>query len=130
MQLDTKQQVLVAVYIEYQKDLPDMNRALPELNLDMQVLRTALGKLENEGYITGFWGETKSPGSRERFQPKSFRLVTMTRDGIEYVETKLGIEKTMTGQEKVEKAKKTFIEQGLDVLTDYAAKVTAEMLKL
>ena len=52
MKLDTKQQVLLAFYIEYQKDLPNMkNVNNTKLNLDITVFNVALAKLENEGYI-------------------------------------------------------------------------------
>lgn len=54
MELDSKQQVLLAVYTEYQKDIPDMASITPEsLGLDRIVFDTAFLKLENEGWING-----------------------------------------------------------------------------
>ena len=55
MTIDTKHQVLYALYSEYQKDIPDMesiNAAV--LDMEVPVFNAALLKLQNEGYIQGF----------------------------------------------------------------------------
>lgn len=51
MKLDSKQQVLLALYIEYQKDLPKMeNVTCTSLNMDIDVFNAALRKLSTEKY--------------------------------------------------------------------------------
>ena len=54
MKLDTKHQVLLALYIEYQKDLPKMSEVTCEkLNMDVDIFNMALKKLSTERYIEG-----------------------------------------------------------------------------
>ena len=52
MDLDSKQKVLLAIYTEYQKDIPKME-LITNVNLDMdsQVFRIAVDKLQSEGFI-------------------------------------------------------------------------------
>ena len=65
MKLDIKQQVLLAIYIEYQKDLPNMSCVNnTELNMDIDVFNVALDKLQNEGYIKGI---EKYPADNNKF---------------------------------------------------------------
>lgn len=52
MKLDTKQQVLLALYSEYQNDIPRMTDVTcTALEMDYDVFCAALDKLQNEGYI-------------------------------------------------------------------------------
>ena len=52
LELDSKQEVLYAIYAEYQKDLPDMkNITYQSLDMDLEVFQMALIKLQNEGFI-------------------------------------------------------------------------------
>ena len=55
MGLDIKQKVLIAIYTEYQKDLPniDGNVNADILGIDNNIFNVAIEKLENEGLITG-----------------------------------------------------------------------------
>lgn len=54
MSIDAKLFVLYAIYVEYQKDLPDMEAVTAEaLGIDEDVFIMAVLKLCNEGYITG-----------------------------------------------------------------------------
>lgn len=55
VKLDTKQKVLVAVYTEYQKDIPDMEKAINSktIGIDNNAFKVALLKLQNEQLITG-----------------------------------------------------------------------------
>ncbi|MBP2635036.1 MAG: hypothetical protein H6Q72_943 [Firmicutes bacterium] len=131
MKLDAKHQVLMAVYTEYQKDNPDMPKALlkPKENLGIEsdAFITALKKLYSEGYITnpGISGS----GSDTCVSVAIMGKMMVTREGLEYVESMLNIDKTLSEKEKVNIIHKTFTEQGLDILTDFAAKVTAEIIK-
>lgn len=99
MKLDTKQQVLLAFYLEYQKDLPDMkNITNTALNMDIDVFHVAVEKLDNEGYITGF---KTYPADNNRFYNVRMDDIKLTRDGIEYVEQNFGIKKEITAEDKI-----------------------------
>ena len=75
---------MLAVYIEYQKDLPQMkNINHTALNMDKDVFNTALDKLSNERYIT-----------TENIKP--------TPEGLLYAEKYFGIQKYDTAAEKIE----------------------------
>ena len=53
MSIDAKLLVLYAIYVEYQKDLPDMHSVSAEaLGIDEDVFNVAVLKLCNEGYVT------------------------------------------------------------------------------
>jgi hypothetical protein len=55
MKLSAKDKILVAIYIEYQKDIPDMDEAIKmeKLNLYNDEYLIGISKLENEGLING-----------------------------------------------------------------------------
>lgn len=99
MKLDTKQQVLLALYMEYQKDLPKMGEVNSEaLNLDYEVFCVALEKLQTEGYITGL---EVHPSINNRFYKVRLDGVSLTRDGIDYVDNKFGIKKELGAEDKL-----------------------------
>ncbi len=127
MELDTKQKVLLAIYMEYQKDRPDMQNAITAQNLgiDNDVLRIALAKLDNEGLVNGIAfckGDSRVLGAY-------VNNAKMSSYGIEYVETKLQIDPAMTGKEKVEKVIAKTAEWGFEQLKDIGVKVLAEIAK-
>ncbi len=128
MELDTKQKVLIAIYTEYQKDKPNMKSITNEvLGIDRDAFYVALDKLDNEGLVNGIkflrGGNCAIPSA------VVINCAQMSPRGIDYIESKLGIERTATSQEKAETVHKTFAEQGMSVLTDFAAKVVAEIVK-
>lgn len=127
MKLDTKQKVLVAIYTEYQKDIPNMinNIKAKELGIDNAVFEIALDKLMNEGLITG----VDFIKSNHQILVTYMDELMMTRDGIEYVETKLGIERTLSGVEKVQEIFKKSADWGWNEFKDIAVKVLSEMGK-
>ncbi|CEN94330.1 YjcQ family protein [Paraclostridium sordellii] len=127
MKLDTKQKVLVAIYTEYQKDIPDMrtNIKSKELGIDGEVFAIALDKLLNEGFITG----VQFSKSKNKIMATFTDGIMMTRDGIDYVETKLGIEKTLSGMEKVQEMAKKSANWGWNEFKDITVKVLSEMAK-
>lgn len=99
MKLDAKQQVLLALYIEYQKDLPKMDGVkCSSLNMDIDVFNTALGKLLKEGYINGLYAY---PADNNEFYEVYTKNVGLTKDGIDYVESKFGIEKEISNADKL-----------------------------
>ena len=129
MELDTKQKVLIAIYTEYQNDIPNMTKAITfkELGLESDIFKIAIDKLQNEGFIKGatihYDGNTYLPSVA------NVSNVKMTRYGIEYVEEKLDITRTMNGKEKTETVFKRLTSSGLEHLKDLAAKTLAEMAK-
>lgn len=128
VELDNKQKLLVAIYTEYQKDLPEMdNIKAEELDISHEIYQIALDKLVNEGYIcrVGF-----SRGGRgNKIQGVIVYDMMMTRDGIDYVEAKLGIEPTMSAGEKVTEVSKKVTAWGYNELKDFTVKVTASLVK-
>lgn len=99
MKLDTKNQVLLALYIEYQKDLPKMqNVTCTSLNMDIDVFNAALKKLSNEGYIEGL---NIFSADNDEFYFVGTENVYLTKEGVEYVENNMGIQKELTSTDKV-----------------------------
>ncbi|CAM5794870.1 hypothetical protein [Brevibacillus borstelensis] len=128
MDLDNKQKVLLALYTEYQKDLPMMRDIKADtLGLSRDVFNVAIEKLQNEGFIrdAAIAYAGRSP------YPYDVRIENckMTRYGIEYVESKLQIEPTLSGAEKTKGVAKKVAEWGWDQGKDFVAKVLAEVLK-
>lgn len=129
MELDSKQKLLMAIYMEYQKDLPDMksNVTASKLGIEIDVFKVALEKLENEGLITGAKFARGGNGSVPYAAfPDN---VKMTAYGIQYVEDKLKIDKTLTGAEKVKSLVSSSANWGWEQFKDIAAKTMAEILK-
>lgn len=126
MKLDTKQKVLVAIYIEYQKDSPNMKKAInaENLQLSQDIFIMALRKLDNEGLINieFFWAE-------DEIYEFEFDDMLISYYGIEYVEKKLGIDKTLSGLDKAKYIVTKCGEWGVNQLKDFSSKVVAEMLK-
>lgn len=128
MELDAKQKVLMAIYAEYQKDVPVMqNVTFGNLDMDSRVFKIAVDKLENEVLITGAKIHYK-PGSGYP-DIVTIDLVKMTLAGIEFVETKMELDHGLTGKEKLEVLSQKWGKLGWEVLNDFTAKVLAEMAK-
>lgn len=127
MELDTKQKVLIALYTEYQKDLPDMLTIDHNtIGVNADSFNVAIDKLQNEGFIQG----AIITKTHDRKYPLAImNHIKMTRYGIEYVEEKLEIANTMNGKEKTETVIKKLAAGGYSLLTDLAAKILAEMAK-
>lgn len=127
MKLDAKQKVLIAIYSEYQKDIPrmDENVTAMKLGLDEEVFNIAIDKLQNEELI-------KDAQIRYAASGKvilGMTLVKMSRAGIDYVESKFQIEKAQSGIEKATIIMKKVAELGYEQLQNIAAKAIAEMVK-
>lgn len=127
MGLDTKQKVLIAIYTEYQKDIYNMNEEItPEkLGVEEKVFIIALDKLVNEGYITPY----EKFYADDECQDYYLDYMKITRDGIEYVEAKLGLDKTLSGMEKVQEMAKKSATWGWNEFKDITVKVLSEMGK-
>lgn len=128
MKLNTKQQVLVAIYMEYQKDIPDMSLINAEkLGIGQIEFNTAIDKLQNEGYINGVifirGGDTPIPLDVLLAETK------ITRDGLHYIEKKLTIEANLSGEEKVRNILEKVGNWGFTQLKEIASKTLAEVIK-
>lgn len=120
-ELDLKQRVLVAFYLEYQKEIPFMDDVKAELlQTDPLRFKIAVNKLENEGYISG----------ADFVTPKYVRTVgvMVTRDGLRYVEDIIGINTTMPASEKIKEVSTKVTKWGYNELKDFAAKVLGEVI--
>lgn len=130
MKLDTKQKVLIAIYTEYQKDIPNIEGEVKydKLGIGVDEFKIAIAKLENEGLING----TVMPKSKAHKWGVFCVMLDdtkMTPLGIEYVETKLGLDKTMSGMEKVQEMAKKSATWGWNEFKDITVKVLSEMGK-
>lgn len=127
MNLDNKQKVLIAIYTEYQKDIPNMRTITPaNIGIEVKVVHAAIYKLYYEELISNiriYKDDINSP------EIDDWGHVKMTQKGIEYVEELLNIEKTLSGEEKTKNIIKKATEWGYDQLQTFAAKVLAEMIK-
>ena len=100
MKHTSKETVMLAVYIEYQKDLPQMkNINHTALNMDKDVFNTALDKLSNERYITGV---SVFSADSEKFYSVNTENIKPTPEGLLYAEKYFGIQKYDTAAEKIE----------------------------
>lgn len=129
MELDAKQKVLLAIYAEYQKDLPDMKNVINHKNLGLEqiVFRVAVDKLQSEGLIKN--ADIRTGGNTHVPLMVFMEDVKMTPYGIQYVEQKLSIDKTLTGEQKVKSIFERAGEWGWEQIKDITAKVIAEMTK-
>ena len=129
LELDTKQKVLIAIYTEYQKDLPDMENNIIASNLGLgnDVFKVALKKLTNESLINGVvfvkGGDNTVPIAAV------VDYCQMTGRGIDYVESKLDIKPNLSGAEKVERVIEKSAGWGWEQIKDIGAKVIAEIAK-
>ena len=120
MTIDTKHQVLYALYSEYQKDVPDMETVHAEvLDLKVVVFNAALLKLQNEGYIQGFdWQPPETMDARKIIS--SYRKnIYLTRKGVEYVEKLASIAESMPSRKKIAELAKQVGLFGMDILKSF-----------
>jgi hypothetical protein len=128
MELDSKQKVLIAIYTEYQKDLPNMENVTHEtLGLDYDVFKVAIEKLDNEGMIRD--AIIVHGGNDPKPLHVSLNLCKMTNYGIGYVEKKLELDQTTSGEQKVKEVIEKTAKWGWEQFKDFGAKTLAEMLK-
>lgn len=119
MDTDKKTQVLLALYIEYQKDLPRMrNVTAAALEMDADVFNISLVKLETEGYITGL---KAFAADDKRFYGVDTSGVMLTRDGLDRAEHVLEIERAQSSKEKLKRAAVKCGALGLRALKLFAA---------
>jgi hypothetical protein len=128
LKLDSKQKVLVAIYIEYQKDIPNMfeNITSEKLGMSKDVFNIAVEKLQSEELIKD---ANVSHVMGLEYPDVLMDFTKMTRLGIEYIENKMDIEKTLTNEEKTKNVIKKLTEWGYEQLQSLAAKTLAELIR-
>jgi hypothetical protein len=128
MKFDVKQKVLVAIYTEYQKDIPNMDDNIKAdiLGVTYEEFKIAIDKLLNEEMIKG---ANFSRGKGGIPLVLFFTNLRMTSKGIDYVEEKLLLDKTLTGDEKIKKLAVDSANWGWEQFKDIASKTLAEILK-
>ncbi|MDD4837500.1 YjcQ family protein [Dethiosulfovibrio salsuginis] len=125
MKLETKELVLVAIYTEYQKDLPKMESISPDsIGIDPQLFNVAICKLDNEGYIRDavmvFAGDEAFPVVVRTSKVK------ITNTGIEYIEGLFEIERSSRRYDKVRKVAEKLVDNvASQVLIGYITQVLA-----
>lgn len=120
MTIDTKHQVLYALYSEYQKDIPDMDRITSRsLGIDNQAFIVALMKLQNEGYIQGVIWIPPDTMAIQKIRAVKRDNLFMTGKGVKYVEAQAGIEESSPSTEKIKQLGKRLGIFGLDLLKSF-----------
>lgn len=126
MELDAKLQVLMAIYTEYQKDLPRIGDITPRsLGMNPRVFAMAVKKLQNEELIRG--AHMHTPNNTPCPDGLSLLMALMTREGIEFVESKMDVPRGDAAKQKVELLQRRFRELGWDALAAFAGNVLAAM---
>jgi DNA-binding Lrp family transcriptional regulator len=126
MDFDSKQKVLVAIYMEYQKDIPDMEQITAEsVGLGRKVFLTSLEKLENESLIRGI---KFVRGGGETLMAHIGHTM-MTPYGLNYVENKLNIQPEKSGLEKMKDISQKAAAWGWNEAKDFAVKVVSEIIQ-
>lgn len=124
--LSAKEKLLIAIFIEYQNDIPNMERLnFKELEIEGDVLHSALIKLQNEGLIHDF--KPVTGGGRMISFDK--RALMPTKEGLSWAEELLELTKEQTSIDKLNSAIKMLAAWGLDNIKDVAARTVAEILK-
>jgi hypothetical protein len=133
MIVDTKREILTALFIEYQKDIPNFNevkRKFIEKGMDPDVFNIAILKLENEGFIHNV---TYIKGGRKPYGILGVRLdnALLTGHTVRYLEDKLELEleNVSSGEEKAKNILKRFTDAGFERLENIIAKTIAELIK-
>jgi hypothetical protein len=120
VELDSKHEVLFAIYAEYQKDIIDMKSvSFKSLEMDSRVFITALLKLKNEGFIEGLVVHPPNARRAEKVIAIMMEDVMPTRFGVEYVENKLEIKQDLSAQEKLKLMAAKFGKFGFEILKKY-----------
>ena len=130
MGLDTKQKVLIAIYTEYQKDIPNIETEVKydKLGIGLDEFKIAIAKLENEGLIRDTI-VSKMGNSKWGVGIVLLDRTKMTPYGIDYVENKLGIDKTLSGLDKVKQVGEKCTTWGWNEFKDITVQVLSEMGK-
>ncbi|MFP7447133.1 hypothetical protein SFC50_25900 [Bacillus infantis] len=131
MLVDVKREVLTAMFLEYQKDVPNFNnvhREFIEAGMDKDTFIMAVLKLENEGYIHNVQF-IKGAGSSHGIVSVRLDNALLTGGTARYMEEQLDLNRTDTPEEKSNTILRRITDAGLDRLESIAVKIVAEMIK-
>jgi hypothetical protein len=126
MILDAKRKILIAMFLEYQKDIYKMENVTPDsLEMDHRVFEVAVSKLQHEGYIEGahitmIRGEVYGARIREALP---------TAYAIRYLENEFEIHEKDSKEEKSNKILKGILDAGMERAENIFAKIVAELIK-
>lgn len=134
MELSAKDKILLAIYLEYQKDIPDMRRAITftNLKLDKDEFHFAIEKLENENLIKG---GRYARGGKGKILVAFMENVMPSNYGLMYVEKNIlqdigdRVDEDNPKAKNIKKVIRNAIAFGWSEIKDIAAKTLAEMSK-
>jgi YjcQ protein len=124
--LDAKRKILLAIFLEYQKDIYNMDDITPEnLEMEKQVFNVAVHKLQHEGYIEGahislIKGEIYFVRIREALP---------TPRAIHYLEQEFELQANANSEEKSKRILKSLLDSGMERAESILSKVVAELIK-
>lgn len=122
MNLNKKQQIMTAIYVESQKNNPHTQGVTSDvLAIEQEKFKASVEALLNEKLISVHAISNSPPNSL------GCRETEITLEGKAYIEDKLEINDWWDPIKKVEKAKKQAMSFGLDSLVDFINTVLADM---
>ena len=93
MEFTTKDKVLIAIYNEYQKDIPNMNSvSARSLDIELEAFGVAVEKLANEELVNlrnRLEDSIRRGGTGSKVHSTDIGGAMVTRRGIDYVEKRL-----------------------------------------
>ena len=118
MQLEKKDQVLLALYVEYQKDIPKMSNVTENVvGLDRDAFKVSIAKLQSEGYIQQAVVQYGGDGNIPLYA--NIDNVMLTVKGIEHIENLVGIDKN-SSKDKIIKGLLEFTKEiGLECINNF-----------
>lgn len=131
MELNNKNKVLIAMYKIYNEDIYNLEKVVnaDKLGMTFEEFKIALDGLFKDGLIKDVQFARAGNQPPLPFWDKA----SITEKGIDYVENKIGIDKTLDKKEKAKLIIKKCIKYGWeelkDIGTSYGAKLTAELVK-
>lgn len=128
MELSLKDKILIVIYQEYQKDIPNYRDVL-DWNLfgaEKEVFGIAVEKLLNENLIDGV-GVVRC-GTEGKFAYFAPSNVMMTSSGLEYVENKLEIKPELSNKEKNIEIGKKLLKFGWEEVKDIGTTLAVKLI--
>jgi len=127
MKLQTKQQILIALYLESQKDRPHMEKITPNgLLITQEKFNSSIMELMEDELIKDAKIIDEDAGIPLFI---AMNQVKTTHQGISEVENILEINNWWEPEKKVEKVKRKAAELSLTALENFAAKVLEDIVK-
>lgn len=124
MELNPEQQVLLALFVEYSKDIPNMdNITFTSLGMDKEVFNVALDKLNTKGYLNNF---SPARGKNNKILVVWLNGVSLSNDAIKAAEDLLDSLKfdNYTPESTSQKIFGTVKEDVKDIIAKYFAELS------